>query len=124
MPKGTKYADEGFLFTEWMTTEGWLIWYVDATMDTPAWKNVPAGKYTKKLGEMVGETRAQEIHNFFAEYLNSAAEMWTSPIEGFASDTLNQSIDEVMHKVTSPKDALAQAQETIKAKLEETLGSL
>jgi multiple sugar transport system substrate-binding protein len=124
MPKGVKNPEEGFLFTEWMTTEGWVIWYVEATMDTPAWKNVPEGKYTKKLGEMVGEDRAQDLHNFFAEYLVDAAEMWTSPIEGFASDTLNQSIDEVMHKTTSPKVALAQAQATIQSKLDETLQSL
>jgi multiple sugar transport system substrate-binding protein len=124
IPKGTKQPDAAFLLAEHFCTDGWVYWYVEGTMDTPAWKNAPEGIYTKMVESMYGADRAIDLHNFFTDYLVDTAEMWTSPIEDFASDTIGQAIDEVLHKVTPIKDALASAQNTCQAKLEETLKSL
>jgi multiple sugar transport system substrate-binding protein len=123
MPKGLPHPAEGFKFIEFMTTEGWGIWYSEAIMDTPAWKGYPADKPNKKLIETVGNDRALDIQAFFNAYLNDTAEMWTSPVEDFASDTMNASIDEVLHNTKSAKDALSEAQATVTAKLQETLKS-
>lgn len=120
MPKGVPHPNEAFLLCEWFATQGWVTWY-KAVMDTPAWKNFPEGVLTQKLVDQAGLERAQEIHNFFAAYLEDTAGMWTSPIEDFASDTLNSSIDEVLHKVKLPAQALAEAQELCQAKLDEVL---
>jgi len=123
LPKGTPHPNEAFLLAEWFCTQGWVIWY-RAVMDTPAWRDFPEGVLTQKLVDMVGQERAQEIHNFFASYLEDAVEMWDSPIEDFASDTLDAAIDEVLHKTKTPSEALGEAQELIQAKLEETLQEL
>ena len=49
--------------------------------------------------------------------------MWTSPVEDFAQTTLGQAIDEILHKVKAPEQALKEAQDTCQAKLEETMQS-
>jgi len=124
MPKGVKFVNEAFLLTEYFCTDGWVYWYVNGTMDTPAWKNVPPDIFCKAVEKTYGTERAIDFHKFFTEYLNDAAEMWTSPIENFANDTLGQTIDEVLHKAKTPEEALANAQELCQTKLQETLESL
>ncbi len=122
MPAGLSYAQESFLFCEYFCTKGWEIWYT-GIMDTPAWKDFPSGVLTQALVDNVGQERAQEIHNFFASYLADTVDMWNSPVESFASDTLDAAIDEVLHKTKTPDQALADAQDAIQAKLDETLKS-
>jgi multiple sugar transport system substrate-binding protein len=121
MPKGVVNVPQAWLVTEYFCTEGWVRWYEEGTMDTPAWKGAPADIYCKNVETTFGKERAIDFHKFFTNYLPDAAEMWTSPIESFASDTLTQAIDEVINKVTSPADALAKAQELCQTKLEETI---
>jgi multiple sugar transport system substrate-binding protein len=121
MPKGVKNANEGFLFLEHMCTTGWVRWYEEGTMDTPAWKNAPAGIYTKAVETKFGTERAKDFHTFYFNYLNDAAEMWTSPIEDFASDTIGQAQDEILHKTKTVAEALTTAQELVQAKLDEQL---
>ena len=122
IPQGTKYPNQAFLFIEHVATTGWEIWYT-AIMDTPAWKNFPPTVLTTKLVNAVGQERAEDVHKFFADYLNDAVEMWTSPVETFAQETLSASIDEILNKRKPAKDALAEAQQRCQAKLEETLKS-
>lgn len=123
VPKGAPSPDEGFLFSEYLCTQGWVTWY-KAVMDTPAWRDFPEDVVTDKLVDMVGRERALEIHAFFAAYLEDAAGMWNSPIEDFASDVLDATIDEVLHQTKPPAQALAEAQEQIQARLEETLAGI
>lgn len=120
IPQGTKYSAEAFLFIEFIATQGWQIWY-EYIMDTPAWKNFPPTVLTTKLVNATSAERATDVNKFFADYLNDAAEMWTSPIESFANDTLTSAVDEVLNKKKTPKEALADAQQICQAKLEETL---
>jgi ABC-type glycerol-3-phosphate transport system substrate-binding protein len=124
IPKGTPYPAESFLLTEHFCTDGWVFWYVEGTMDTPAWKNTPKDIFTKEVERQFGAERAVDLHKFFTDYLNDTAEMWTSPIEAFAGDTLDQVIGEALHKVKSPAEALANAQELCAAKLKETVENL
>ncbi len=123
LPKGVTKPNEAWLFSEYMCTEGWVTWYVEGTMDIPAWKNAPRDAYTKLVEKKYGTERAKDLNKFFLDYLPDTVEMWTSPIEDFATDTYNQALDEVMHKVKSPAEALASAQEICEAKLQETLKS-
>jgi hypothetical protein len=90
-------------------------------MDTPAWKNFPTDVLTQKLVDAVGLDRAQDVHNFFAAYLEDTVEMWNSPVEDFATDTLDATIDEVLHKTKTAADALKEAQAICQAELEKTL---
>jgi len=122
MPAGVSNPLESFQFCEYFCTKGWEIWYT-GIMDTPAWKDFPEGVLSQGLVDQVGVERAQEIHNFFADYLTNAVDMWNSPVESFASDTLDAAIDEVLHKTKSPADALAESQELIQARLDDVLES-
>jgi multiple sugar transport system substrate-binding protein len=123
MPKGVVNPNEAWLFSEYMCTEGWVTWFIEGTMDIPAWKDAPADAYTKLVMEKFGEEKGKDLHEFFIGYLEDSVEMWTSPIEDFATDTYNQAVDEAMHKVKTPAEALASAQEICAAKLQETLES-
>lgn len=123
MPRGVPHPQEAFLLCEYFCTEGWVTWYKQV-MDTPAWKGFPEGVITERLIDVVGLERAEDIHLFFADYLNDAAEMWTSPIEDFANDTFNSALDEILHKTKTPAVALAEAQALCQSRLEETLRDL
>jgi len=121
MPKGGPHPDEAFLFVEHMTTDGWAVWYTEAIMDTPAWTGYPKDSVNKKLVEVVGQEQAIDIQNFYAEQLKSVSDMWTSPVEAFANDSMSQAIDAVLRKQATPAEALANAQKACQAKLEETM---
>ncbi|NJN82025.1 MAG: extracellular solute-binding protein [Caldilineaceae bacterium] len=120
LPKGTGHPQEAFLFSEYFCTEGWITWY-KVIFDTPAWRGFPEGVVTQKLIDTQGDERAQEIHNWYADYLNSTVDMWNSPVEAFASDTLDTTISEILHKTKSPAEALSEAQARIQSHLEETM---
>jgi hypothetical protein len=122
IPMGATHLQEDFLFCEYFCTKGWELWY-QYILDTPAWRNFPSGVLTTALVDLAGEERAQDIHDFFAAYLEETVEMWNSPIEDFASDTLDTAIDEALHKTKPPAQVLQEAQEICQAKLEETLQS-
>lgn len=120
VPKGTKQPEAAFKFIEFVSTTGWETWY-RFIMDTPSWKQFPSTVLTTKLIDQVGQARAENVNTFFADYLNDAVEMWTSPVESFASETLTSAVGEVLNKKKSPKEALAEAQKICQAKLDETL---
>src|SRR4029078_11844594 len=109
-----------FRFLEFISTSGWEIWY-GFIMDTPAWKQFPSGVVTTKLVTATSKECAADVNKFFADYLNDAVEMWTSPVESFANDTLSAAVGEGISKKKSAKDALAEVQKLCQDKLNETL---
>ena len=121
-PKGGAHPNEGFLFIEHFCTKGWEIWY-RAIPDTPAWRGASRDVVTQALIDKVGEERALDLHRFFLDALEYAAPMWDSPINNFASDTLQSAVTAVLGKAKTVQEALDEAQALIQAKLEETLQS-
>jgi ABC-type glycerol-3-phosphate transport system substrate-binding protein len=119
---GVPYPEEAFLFIEWMATKGWEIWYLD-WLDTPAWKDFAKNIVTLGLVDKYGMEQAQNLNQFFDQYLGKGVDMWNSPVEDFANNMLGQAVDEILHKVKSPTQALREAQELAQDKLEETLAS-
>ncbi|MHB0875404.1 MAG: twin-arginine translocation signal domain-containing protein [Anaerolineae bacterium] len=122
-PVGGKKRQQAFLLNEYFCTVGMPIWY-KVVFDTPAWLDFPTDVITQNLVDNVGQEKAQDLHNFFRDYLNDAVEMWTSPIEDFGTDQVNRAVDQVIHKAKAPQEALDEAQSVTQAKLEETLSSL
>lgn len=120
IPKGAKNPEASFRFLEFIATTGWQTWY-EYIMDTPSWKGFPPTVLTTKLVSATSKERAENVNQFFADYLNDAVEMWTSPVESFANETLTAAIDKVLNKVATPKDALAEAQKLCQDKLNEAL---
>jgi ABC-type glycerol-3-phosphate transport system substrate-binding protein len=118
IPTGAKNVDEAFLFIEFVATTGWQTWY-KFIMDTPSWRDFPPDVLTDRLVETVGEERARDYNNFFADYLNEAIPMWDSPIELFAQETIGNSISEVLNKVKDARTALGEAQQLCQTRLAE-----
>jgi ABC-type glycerol-3-phosphate transport system substrate-binding protein len=121
MPKGGPHPQEAFKFVEHMTTKGWAVWYENATIDTPAWTGVSADIVNKALEKQEGRERAVELQNTFADMLKNTSDVWTSPVESFATDTLASAVGELLNKKSAPAEALANAQKVIQAKLDETM---
>lgn len=122
VPAGASNLQESFTFNEFFCTRGWEIWY-RYIVDTPAWVDFPEDVLTDQLVDAVGIERATEYHAFFADYLTDAIDMWNSPIENFANDTLTSAVNEVLFKQTTADQALATAQELIQSRLDEALQS-
>lgn len=122
LPKGGSHPSEAFQFIEYFCTKGWETWY-KAIPDTPAWKGASRDVVTQSLIDKVGEERALDLHRFFLDSLEDAAEMWNSPINAYASDTLQTAITSVLGKAKSAQEAMDEAQALIQAKLDETLKS-
>jgi multiple sugar transport system substrate-binding protein len=121
-PAGGKQRKEAFLLNEYMTTVGMQVWYQEVE-DTPCWKDFPQEVMPKGLVDNFGQEKALDIHKFILTYLNDATEVWTSPVEDFATDQLNRAVDQILHKATPVQAALDQAQKITQAKLEETVKS-
>jgi ABC-type glycerol-3-phosphate transport system substrate-binding protein len=122
LPKGTKQPEAAFKLIEFIATTGWETWY-KFIMDTPSWKQFPPDVLTTKLVDTVGMERAKNFNSFFADYLNDAVEMWTSPVETFAQDTLSTAVTEALSKQKPAKQALADAQKLCQDKLNTALKS-
>jgi len=120
LPKGGAAPAESFLFIEYFCTQGWETWY-RSIPDTPAWKEASRDVVTQGLIDKFGQERALDLHRFFLDYLVEAAPMWDSPINSFATDTLQAAITAVLGKVKGAQEAMDEAQALIQAKLEETL---
>jgi multiple sugar transport system substrate-binding protein len=120
IPTGTKQPEAAFKFIEFVATTGWQTWY-EYIMDTPSWTKFPPATVPTKLVNATSRERAENVNQFFADYLNDAVEMWTSPVETFAQGTLGTAVEEVLNKRKSPKDALAEAQQLCQDKLNEVL---
>ena len=122
LPKGAKHPAEAFKFIEYLTTTGWVTWY-KAIMDMPAWKDFPKDVLTEKLIKNVGKEKGLDYHTFFGDYLSDAVDMWNSPIEQFARDTMGSAVEEILSKKKTVQDGLAAAQKTCTEKLAQTVKS-
>jgi multiple sugar transport system substrate-binding protein len=120
IPAGSPNPDAAFQFIEYFSTEGWEIWY-RKILDTPSWREFDTSINNETLEAKLGAEKAKDVNQYFAEYLEDAAEIWTSPIEGFASDTVAAALDEVMHKNKTPAEALAEAQQLCQTRLDDVL---
>ena len=121
IPKGAQNPEAAFRFLEFISTTGWEIWYRVHHGHAMPGSSSHQTVMTTKLVTAVGKERAAEVNTFFADYLNDAVEMWTSPVESFATDTLSAAVGEVLSKKKSAKDALAEVQKLCQDKLNETL---
>ncbi len=122
VPMGAKHPKEGFALSAYFATEGQYEWW-DRWADYPVWKKFPTDRAPKDLVARVGQEKAMDISNFIRSQLPYVVVQWSSPVDNFATDEISRAVDQVMHKKASAKDVLDQAQQTVTAKLEETVNS-
>ena len=121
-PLGGKHRKEAFLLNEYMCCIGIREW--DKTVwEPPAYRGLPLDVISQGLIDNVGQEKALDINNFMISYLDDSTEVWTSPIEDFATDQLNRAIDQILHKVTPVQAALDQAQNACQAQLAQAVKS-
>ncbi len=121
IPNGAENPEASFLLVEYFATKGWETWY-KFILDTPSWKEFPTDIITERLVEVHGDEKAQDINDFYANYLEDAVEMWNSPVNDFATDAFASAVDETLNKVKTPKEALDDAQNSVQAQFEEVMG--
>lgn len=122
IPKGSKHVKEAFDYLDYMSVEGIKVWFANVP-DIPANKLVPADLVPKTLAEKRGEEFAKATTAFFRKQLDVATPMWTSPVHDFGNDQIAKAIEKILTKTATPKDALAEAQQTAQAELEKALKS-
>ena len=64
---------------------------------------------------------AQDIMHFFRDQLDIATPMWDSPVQDFATDQIRRALEQIMHKVATPRSALAEAQKACQSALDKVL---
>lgn len=121
IPKGTKHVKEAFDYLDYMCVDGIKVWF-DKIPDLPTNKKVPL-LIPQIAVDKRGEAFAEDITQFFRGLLDIATPMWTSPVADFGNDQINQAIEKIMYKQSTPKDALAEAQSAAQDELDRVLKS-
>jgi ABC-type glycerol-3-phosphate transport system substrate-binding protein len=122
IPEGSPNPDESFKFLDYLVVEGMKTWY-SIVPDLPANKKFPTDFVPQRLIDIVGDDQANDINSFMLNQLNDAVSMWNSPVEDFYLDQLSRALEQIISKVTSPEDALGEAQRACQAELDRVLSS-
>jgi ABC-type glycerol-3-phosphate transport system substrate-binding protein len=119
IPEGADATEAAFAYLDYMSGVGVVKWF-NAVPDLPTNAKVPE-VIPALAAEKRGEEFAATAIQFFRDQLSVATPMWNSPVQSFAQDQLTQTLEEVLTKTTSPRDALAAAQQACQAELEKVL---
>lgn len=119
IPQGSPHAQEAFQWLDYLGSVGIKLWF-SITPDLPTNTTVPYLVPSVTV-QNAGKVFADDVTRFFHQQLAVSIPMWDSPVQGFANDQIHRAVDRIMHKVTKPKDALAEAQRTCQAELDRVL---
>ncbi len=122
IPKGTKNVPEAFNYIDYLNVDGcgpWVTWASDLPANRKYARNILPEKSVKARGEAF--TRQALL--YFFHQMDTALQIWGSPVQAFHTDQLARAIERVYKKVAKPKDALAEAQKASQAELEKVLNS-
>ncbi len=117
IPKGSKHVQQAFQYLDYMSVEGIKVWF-DNIPDLPANKLVSKDLIPQAVIDKRGQEFAADVNAFFRSQLDVATPMWNSPVQDFANDQIGRAADQVLNKVATPKDALAEAQRASQAELD------
>lgn len=119
IPSGAAEPEAGFGYLDYMSGVGVAKWFA-AVPDLPTNAKVPE-VVPSLVAEKRGEEFATEAIAFFRDQLQIVTPMWDSPVQSFALDQLNRTVEEILSKTTTPRDALAEAQLACQAELDRVL---
>ena len=120
IPKGSRHGEQAFAWLNYMGGTGVRAWFHHFP-DLPANLKVPRDLLPTALIDGKGKTFAQDIMNFFRDQLDIATPMWDSPVQDYAMDQIKRALEHIMYKVTTPKNALTEAQKSCQGALEKVL---
>jgi len=122
IPQGSQHPQEGFKWLDYLAGVGVEKWFA-VTPDLPTNRNVPASLVPAVAIQQRGQAYANDLTRFFHHQLDISVPMWNSPVQGFAFDQISKAVNNIMHKVAKPKDALAAAQRASQNELQRVLRS-
>ena len=101
--------EQAFAWLDYMSGVGVQAWFRNFP-DLPANLKVPRDLLPTALVDGKGKAFAQDIMHFFRDQLDSATPMWDSPVQDFATDQIRRALEQIMHKVATPRNALGEAE--------------
>lgn len=119
MPEGSQNPEEAFKYLEYMSVEGVAEWFrviPDIPTNANAKQVVP-----EVVVQTQGEAFAVDITAFWAGQAKIVTPMWDSPVEAFGQDQLARAMEKIYTKVSTPAEALAEAQTSSQAELDRFL---
>ena len=120
LPRGSRHVEQAFAWLDYMSGIGVQAWF-RSVPDLPANLKVPRDLLPTALVDGKGKALAQDIMHFFRAQLDSATPMWDSPVQDFATDQIRRALEQIMHKVTTPRIALGEAQKACQGALDKVL---
>ena len=120
LPRGARHVEQAFAWLDYMSGVGVQAWFRNVP-DLPANLKVPRDLLPTALVDGKGKAFAQDIMTFFRDQLDIATPMWDSPVQDFATDQLRRALEQIMHKVATPRNALAEAQRACQSALDKVL---
>jgi len=119
IPKGARNKEAAFAFMDYISSVGMVPW-ANATPDLPANKTIPYIIPATVVKDR-GRAFATDMIRFFHHQADTAAPMWSSPVEDFCETQFTRAVDRIMHKLETPKAALAEAQQACQNRLKQVL---
>jgi ABC-type glycerol-3-phosphate transport system substrate-binding protein len=120
IPQGSKHVPEAFEWLDYLSGPGMVQWF-SVTPDLPANKTVPANLLPAVTVKNQGKAFAQDVMTFFHHQLNVSIPLWNSPVQDFAQNELTKAVNAIMYKSSTPKQALASAQQACQNELQRVL---
>lgn len=119
MPEGSQNPEVGFKYLEYMSIEGVAEWF-RVIPDIPT--NANAKQVVPDIVvETQGQAFAEDITAFWADQAKIVTPMWDSPVEAFGQDQLARAMEKIYTKVSTPAEALAEAQTASQGELDRFL---
>ena len=119
IPDGTEHPTEAFGYLDYMSGVGVVKWF-EAVPDLPTNSQVPATAPTV-VAEHRDPSAVESIIQFFRDQLTVATPMWDSPVQSFANDQMETTVEAIFAKQVTPALGLAAAQQACQAELEKGL---
>ncbi len=116
IPNGTHHLQEAFDWIDWSSSAGMLLWWHNIP-DLPANKTVTRNLLPTVTTQKYGKAFGHDMMNFFYHQLDISIPCWNSPVQSFAQDQLQRTVESILRKQVSPKQGLAAAQQACQAQL-------
>ena len=122
IPKGSKHPQEAFNLVDYLNVDGcgpWARWNGDLPANKKYARDILPDNAVKDRGEQF----TKQSLDYFFHQMDTAVQIWGSPVQAFHTDQLTHVIERVYKKTAKPKDALAQAQKACQAELDRVMKS-
>ena len=117
-----RHLHEAFAWIDYQSSAGMRVWW-HTVPDLPSNKTVTRNLLPTVTTKKYGRAFAHDMMNFFYHQVDISIPCWNSPVQSFAQDQLQRTVERIMRKAVRPKQGLAAAQQACQSQLEKVLRS-